>query len=108
MLDYLRLRGALQKGLIDLADPAHVEEISDYLADEWIADYGRISARSEIVKVTLKQFSYLFDQRFARLISAWGVSPGATGHVRDKSRVRLATPWAATPVIIEVTPYPTR
>lgn len=88
MLEYPRLKGALQRGLISLADRAHVDEISDYLTDVWVSDYGRTSVSARIVKVTLQRFSYLFDQRFERLVSAWGVSPGATGHVRDKRRMR--------------------
>jgi hypothetical protein len=88
VLDYPRLKVALQKRLVDLGDPAHVNEISDYLTDEWITDYHRVCGPAGIVKLTLQRFSYLFDQRFERLVSAWGISLGATGQIRDKSRMR--------------------
>ena len=90
MLDYPRLKNALHNGLIDLADPAHVKELTDYLIDEWIIDYRRRCRASDIVEVKLDRFSYLFDVKQERLISAWGLSPGATGHVRDKTRMRGA------------------
>ncbi len=90
MLDYPRLRKALHDGSIDLTDPADVKDLSDYLIDEWIGDYRRVCPTSDVVEVKLDRFSYLFDVRQERLLSAWGLSPGATGHRRDKSRMRGA------------------
>ncbi len=90
ILDYPRLRKALHDGSIDLADSADVKDMSTYLIDEWIRDYRRVCASADVVEVKLDRFGYLFDVRRERLLSAWGLSPGATGHVRDKNRMRGA------------------
>lgn len=88
MPDYPRVQRALHEGSIDLADQGHLRQVSDYLVDQWVADYRRTCASANIVEVKLDRFSYLFDLKFERLISAWGLSPGATGHMRDKARMR--------------------
>jgi hypothetical protein len=46
VLDYARLKKAVHDGAVDLADPAHVRELTDYLIDEWAADYRRIAFSS--------------------------------------------------------------
>jgi hypothetical protein len=88
LLTYGRIANALLDGTIDLADPDDVKQLTDYLIDEWIGDYRRFVTSSDVVEVRLHRFSYLFDVKMERLISAWGLSPGATDHVRDKKRMR--------------------
>jgi hypothetical protein len=59
-----------------------------YLIDQWLTDYGASTPAADVVETGVSGFSYLFDVRAERLVSAWGISNGKHGAERDKSRMR--------------------
>jgi hypothetical protein len=71
----------------DASEMAFKGQVVPYLIDKWLDDYSRWKFSKDIVETTHSGFSYLFDIDQQRLISAWGISKGRHGGLRDASRM---------------------
>jgi hypothetical protein len=87
MLDYSKFNSLVMSLDSGSAERVFADRVIPALVDAWLDDYTRSSPSANIVETTAGGFSYLFDIAHERLIAAWGISRGAHGAPRDKSRM---------------------
>jgi len=87
MATYPELTTMLLESAHESAPADFAARIVPYLLEVWLSDYDLIEPHGRIVQTSVNGFSYLFDIRSQRLISAWGISRGRHSGVRDKSRM---------------------
>ena len=87
MNDYIGVYRYLDQLVADGEPYDYEKRVVPYLVSVWLDLYCG-SPEADIVQVGCNGFDYLFDVGESRLISAWGVSRGASYIPRDGSRMR--------------------
>jgi hypothetical protein len=89
MPNYPNLSAILQGLRPPLTETVVISQLAPHLVQAWLADYGRVTPKYDVVETKDAGFSYLFDIAAQRLIAAWGLSKGKDASPRAIIAARM-------------------